>query len=999
MKSRSVLRLILLPMLLLLLIQAVLFASSIQFGGTVDEIEKNAFEVLSERVLNRANYLENEMIQRWSNLDSYVQDIQSTVLALLEESSADPQDLNAHTDLSTRVLATVSGRLINMLRVCSVTDAFLILHGDGASEEHACLWLRDSDPITSSSSNKDLMIEYAPSVLTRELGISIDSYWEAYLSLSGDESYYANPLSAAVEIQGLSTRDLGYWGPPIKTTETDESRLTYTVALCDRDGVPFGVLGIAVSSTYLDSLLPKDELASASDNSYCLAWTDPSQECYQVAKTTGSLFQNLLGNADSFLLGEADLSQDAYAPATQDGEALPAYASVSRFNLYNSNTPFSSQEWVLVGMIRESTLLSTTYSLEKNILIALGISVIINLVCILLITMMITRPITRLAAKVRTSDTNQPIRLEPTGIQEMDQVSAAIEYMSQSVADEASRMSTILRLAGVPISAFEYHKDTGVVYITGTFIHSVAQMLELEILPAEGETSHTSRISIQAFRQYMKRLVPYLVPETCEPGTLYYRLPDANSRTLWMRLKLVADETRIIGVGTDVTQEMEERRRIEYERDYDVLTSLLNRRAYQRRMTELFEHPEHLKTAALIMLDLDNLKYVNDSYGHDCGDNYIRSTASLLLRSSPSRSIISRMSGDEFYVFHYGYEGEEDLRPLISTLEKELRQSTFQLPDGRSIRIRASAGVAWYPKDAQNFDELMLYADFAMYQVKNTVKGSLNEFDLATYQREAYMFRGREELNKLIEEELLEYVFQPIVDLRTGQVFAYEALMRSHIELLRSPLEILRLARNQSKLYQIERLTWYKSLESFYGQREAAGECKLFVNSISNQALAPEDRLELEEKYGDFLSRIVLELTENEAPDENCLEEKRSFLTAWRGELALDDYGNGYSGDVALLNLAPNYIKVDMSIVRNIDTDETRQTLFQYIVDFSQKRGIKIIAEGVETAAELKTLVHFGADYVQGYYTGKPARELVRLSPEKSRELVDLWRDYGPASH
>ena len=253
----------------------------------------------------------------------------------------------------------------------------------------------------------------------------------------------------------------------------------------------------------------------------------------------------------------------------------------------------------------------------------------------------------------------------------------------------------------------------------------------------------------------MKRLVPYLVPETCEPGTLYYRLPDANSRTLWMRLKLVADETRIIGVGTDVTQEMEERRRIEYERDYDVLTSLLNRRAYQRRMTELFEHPEHLKTAALIMLDLDNLKYVNDSYGHDCGDNYIRSTASLLLRSSPSRSIISRMSGDEFYVFHYGYEGEEDLRPLISTLEKELRQSTFQLPDGRSIRIRASAGVAWYPKDAQNFDELMLYADFAMYQVKNTVKGSLNEFDLATYQREAYMFRGREELNKLIEEELL----------------------------------------------------------------------------------------------------------------------------------------------------------------------------------------------------------------------------------------------------
>ena len=150
------------------------------------------------------------------------------------------------------------------------------------------------------------------------------------------------------------------------------------------------------------------------------------------------------------------------------------------------------------------------------------------------------------------------------------------------------------------------------------------------------------------------------------------------------------------------------------------------------------------------------------------------------------------------------------------------------------------------------------------------------------------------------------------------------------------------------------------------------GNCKVFINSIPNQTLTEEDIAQIEGRFGDLLHNIVIELTEEEKPDERSTIHKQRFAERWGAELALDDFGTGYNGDAVLLSLTPSYLKIDMSIVQGIDKDEYRQKLLENLLSYARMQHIKVIAEGVETSGEMKILIASGVDYLQGFYLGSP---------------------------
>ena len=212
-----------------------------------------------------------------------------------------------------------------------------------------------------------------------------------------------------------------------------------------------------------------------------------------------------------------------------------------------------------------------------------------------------------------------------------------------------------------------------------------------------------------------------------------------------------------------------------------------------------------------------------------------------------------------------------------------------------------------------------------------------SEFNITDYEKSAYLLHNSEELNRLIEEELLDYYFQPIVNARTGQVFGYEALMRPRLTSLETPLEVLSLAKSQGKLYQIERLTWFLALKSFTGFKNIPPDCRLFINSIANQGLSESDEKVLEAQYGPYLGSLVVELTEEEERVESYTRKKISFLKRHGGQVALDDFGAGYNGEVSLLAVRPDFIKVDLSIVRNCHQDKNRQEMISNIISFARK--------------------------------------------------------------
>ena len=433
--------------------------------------------------------------------------------------------------------------------------------------------------------------------------------------------------------------------------------------------------------------------------------------------------------------------------------------------------------------------------------------------------------------------------------------------------------------------------------------------------------------------------------------------------------------------------------RLEYERDFDLLTGLMNRRAFYRRGEEIFSQPDALKQAAIVMLDLDNLKTYNDSYGHDCGDKYISTAAQCFQHGVPANVIVSRVSGDEFFLLFYGYDSHADIDKDIEHMWEEIQKSEFVLPDGKHTHIAASGGVALYLEDSSEFAELMKLADFTMYQAKESGKNNIAYFDFDTYQERSSAIRIENNFNELMGDfSLAHYHFQPIFDAHTGEPFAYEALMRVSVGLLKSPFDVIEIARKSDRLMEIERMTWtrtiecYEQLKSHDKLSEAA---YLFVNSFGNLSLSEDELSGISKQHAQSVHNMVIEITENVDMDEGATALKRD-MPGFSGFFALDDYRSGYNSELKLLTLCPKFVKVDITIIRDIHLSPDKQRIVSQIVEYGHERDMLIVAEGIETAEELNTLLELDVDLFQGYYLARPAAEPLEISDEAALQIMDF---------
>ena len=989
-RKTSIMKRILWPILLVFLVQAGIFFGSIQVSGVISELQKNAFGTLTEKSSSRSSDLQNLMVQRWSNVGETLNRVLASTETVLDAAGKTPADITADGELTRKLLEKYSSSMVYLLRRNAVSGAFIVLDGSAADRDADSrlrkpgLYFRDADPSTGPTDNSDLLAERAPSYITQNTNIAMDSLWMPYFTFDepaggataaafpGDSSqaFYFKPLLAARENPGADFSDLGYWSRPFYLNGTNgrDARdamkiITYSVPLQYRDGTVFGVLGVEISLEYLNKSLPSGEVQTGNKGGYLLAVREASEDPAQFAcapiTQSGSMLGNLLGDSPVFTFEKSEKFENIYH--AQAGGKEQAAATVHPLKLYNSHTPFEADQWVLVGVANQQELLRFSRSVQRLIAVALLASLVLGIIGIEIVAKLITRPIAALVRKLRNSDPSQPIHLEAVRIAEIDELSDAVQSLSQEVADASSRLSGIIEMAGIAIGAFEYDKETRKVYWTGQLFEVLMQDPPPEAV-----------LSADEFERRTEGLKD-CCEEVSEDGSLCIFRLEKSGNPRWVRLKALEAGDRYIGVFTDITQEMVEKKKIEYDRDYDILTNLYNRRAFHERMKALFAQPEKLRVSALMMMDLDNLKYINDTYGHDYGDSYIRRAADMLRDNAGDQAVVSRLSGDEFVVFFHGFADKEGIRRVLEGIRQAMKTAIIRLPDQSCVPVRASAGVSWYPDDSRQYDVLIRYADFAMYMVKRTNKGQFNEFDRERYVREAHLLQCKEELNDLLENERVSFQFQPIVDARTGALFGVEALIRPHTENIKTPYELLSLARSQSKLGEVERLTWFKALEGFSRLPLANTGCRIFVNSIANQVLSADELQRLEETYARLLPRLVMELTEDDRPDDRFTAIKREFVRRWNGALALDDYGTGYNGESILVDLSPDFVKLDIAIVRNIHADNNRLQVLRNLVSYSRERGIRVIADGVECQEEMEVLIENGVDYLQGFYLGRPA--------------------------
>ena len=731
-KSVPIRRKLLMPMILLVIIENILLIGAISGSRLLSYVENKEKAIFYEKVSNRKNYLENEMLTRWSNVNSTVEEINNTAQRLINTKKISLKTLDDSSEASLPLLKKTSSKLINLIRTNQVSGAFVVLNTDnleakkekGVFENKPGIYLRDFDPLsTPSKKNEDLVFKYAPKALTQSMNISHGKTWRPLFEFQKTGNYGAylyEPFQAALKEENpeeIELKDFGYWSMPYRLYDDSLDVISYSVPLILKDGTIYGVLGVEISLDYLQKQLPNSELIDDEQGSYLLGVESGEAGNFQNILINGMIYSRAAGNQKTTQILQKG---EDYVVKNQD---KLMYADTEYIDLYGENTEFTNQKWTLIGIVPKDKLLVFSDRIIKTLIGSILISLLIGIAGAIIISSTISRPVTRLIRHVKRIRPSEEMQFIQTGIEEVDHLSQALKNMNEEVVDTARRFSRIINMASVELAGFEINRKEGTVYFTGKFV----EMFRLE------KESFLDITSIEMFETLMKRLKQYEVErQVAKKNEVIYLIPDEKPHYLKLTLNDTGDYCS--GLVENVTDMVMEKAQIEYERDHDPLTGILNRRGFYRIMRHLFwQGKSTLKLAALVMIDLDDLKYVNDTYGHEYGDKYIKSAAEVFMRSVPEGTVVSRPGGDEFYILFYGYLSRLEIQEKLYRLQKDVKKQYISLPDGEPFALCLSAGVVWYPEDTTEMEEFMQYADFAMYQVKHTVKNHFGYFDKEAY--------------------------------------------------------------------------------------------------------------------------------------------------------------------------------------------------------------------------------------------------------------------------
>ena len=280
-----------------------------------------------------------------------------------------------------------------------------------------------------------------------------------------------------------------------------------------------------------------------------------------------------------------------------------------------------------------------------------------------------------------------------------------------------------------------------------------------------------------------------------------------------------------------------------------------------------------------------------------------------------------------------------------------------------------------------------------------------SKFDAAGAAYESLTAEEKEEydlVGKILDENLLTYHFQPIVNTVDGAIYSYEALMRSNTEKRISPLSIIKYADMQDRLADVERATFLNVLSIVDKQKPRFGSAKVFINSIPGVCIGDADFDALEALMKNHADTAVVELTEEAELSDAELDKLKDFFRKLDIKIAVDDYGTGYSNVNNLLRYMPNYVKIDRSLLSEIQSKPQKQHFVREVINFCRDNNIMALAEGVETSEELRTVILLGADLIQGYYTARPSAELIPQIDEKIRDEIRKYHSEladGSARH
>ena len=415
----------------------------------------------------------------------------------------------------------------------------------------------------------------------------------------------------------------------------------------------------------------------------------------------------------------------------------------------------------------------------------------------------------------------------------------------------------------------------------------------------------------------------------------------------------------------------------------DPLTGLSNRHHFNVMMDVLVDPNRESKVdVALLVMDLDNFKFINDTMGHDAGDRLLIEFATRVKGLLRRHESFARLGGDEFAIILNGIKSTQQVR-LVAQRIHEALLAPIKLNETQEAQCRASIGCAIYPLHAPDKDSLIKYADIAMYQAKADGKGKMRLYDRSMSAQHARLSNIQTGLKQHISGHSFNLHFQPVINLCDDQNVGYEALIRwpyeqgdEHEQYV--PDEFIPIAEKNSDIHALGDWVIDQAIKQIAQWQKTHAKAQFIAINISpvqlqNQAVS-EYIIDRAEAYGVNPQNIVLEITETALFEkEVAIKQSIEILSDYGFIISLDDFGVGYSSIQHLIEYPISIVKLDKSLFTVENSELKRKAVFEALAEMLKRLNMTVVAEGIETQAHLDMCKSLNIDHGQGFYLGRPA--------------------------
>lgn len=464
-------------------------------------------------------------------------------------------------------------------------------------------------------------------------------------------------------------------------------------------------------------------------------------------------------------------------------------------------------------------------------------------------------------------------------------------------------------------------------------------------------------------------------------GEILDRRKDGMLYPKWLSISRVLDAqgqvTNYIGIFSDITQHKRDQEHIQQLAHFDALTGLPNRVLLNDRITHALSMSQRNHTQmAVLFLDLDHFKNVNDSLGHRIGDELLIQVAKRLSSVIREEDTVSRLGGDEFILVFQDTDTDGAAHVAEKLLESIIQP--YQI-EQHSLVITPSIGIAMFPVDGENFESLSKCADVAMYRAKHDGRNNYRFFTQEMQVRSARALQLENALRHALERDQLRLHYQPQVSLQDGSIIGAEALLRwQHPELgIIPPAEFIPIAENSGQILRIGEWVLRTATHQMKSWMDNGLEPMIIAVNLSaiqfRHPNLPELITQILDEVQLLPQYLELELTEGVSMDDPLGAIAVMDRLHDRGiRMSIDDFGTGYSSLSYLKRFKVYKLKIDQSFVRDITDDPDDKAIVSAIISLANSLGLKTIAEGVETSGQLEFLREQGCHEVQGYHVSKP---------------------------